>query len=165
MDAAEKPKRNWMKIVLIGSLALNLLIVGLVVGAMMRFDKGHGRHFDRVSMGMGLFIQALPEDARKQVKASGGPYVGNFRAFRKEMRVSQKRLETAILATPFSEEAVRAAISARRDFALGATAQVQDAFVSALSGLSVEERATFNARVETLRKERKSRRHGKKRRE
>ena len=93
MDVSEKPKRNWVKIALIGSLAVNLLIVGLIVGAVMRFDKGQGRHLNRVSMGLGLFIQALPDEARAEVNAAGGPHLGNRRAFRKEIRSRQKALE------------------------------------------------------------------------
>ncbi len=43
-DEIEKPQTNWVRIALIASLALNLLIAGLVAGAMSRGpDGGHMR--------------------------------------------------------------------------------------------------------------------------
>jgi uncharacterized membrane protein len=58
--------RGWLKVVLFGSLALNLLIIGLVVGAMARFDQRDGKEprFDRLS---GSMTWALPRADRREI--------------------------------------------------------------------------------------------------
>jgi uncharacterized membrane protein len=147
-----------MRIALIGSLAVNLIVLGLFVGAILRFDHGMARHADRMSMGLALYIRALPDVQQTQVWQAADAKGQSRSGFMKDLRARQRALEAVLTAEPFSETDVRAALTSHRDFAMGATVKVQDAFVNALVGLSADERAMFLKRVEDMRKSRDIRR-------
>ena len=160
-ETPEKRQVNWTRIVLIGSLALNLLIVGLVAAALWRFEPGKPRHMDRISMGLGLYIAALPDDDRAKLRAATGLRGADRKSFLREMRKSHRDMEQILLAKPFSADAVRQAINDHRAFAIGATRDMQTVFVDILEGYSEAERDQYFARVEQLRSEKKKRWRGK----
>ncbi len=145
-----KRGRNWMRFVLIVSLALNLLVVGLLGGAFLRHEKPVGRHLDRMSMGLSIYIRALPEDSRTAFEAELRDGNSSRRALRKSMRERQRSLEAVLLAEPFSEEAVRQALTEHRSFAFEKTGRLQDAYVDAVAGLSDEARAAYFERVQDM---------------
>ena len=152
----QKRGRNWTRIALIGSLAVNLLIVGTLAGAFWKHEKPKGRHMDRISMGLGANILALPEPAQGEIAALVGKGFESRRAFRRIMRDSQKELLAALRAEPFSEEVLRAAFEAHRGAALGKSRVLQDAYVDALVDMSDEERAAHLDRAEQIRKKKEN---------
>lgn len=160
-----KPPRRWLRIVFILSMAMNLLIVGLVAGALMRFDKSHGRHIDRVSMGLTSYIRALPEADRTLVRGAAGDHARSRKDFLKALRKRQKALDTVLMAEPFSPEAVRQTFSDHRAFAISGSQDLQEAFVTVLEKMSPQERADYFARVAEIQAERKKRRGKKWRRD
>lgn len=155
-DTGSKKPRNWGKIALVGSLALNLLVAGLVIGAFARFDGGPGHHGDRGSMGLGAFINALPEAKQEQVRAASGFFGEDRKVSKDTMRKKREAFEQTLLAQPFSEPAARAAIKEHRDYALGFSERMQEALVTAVADLSDSERANFAAQVEQAKEQRKT---------
>ncbi|MEJ6708797.1 MAG: periplasmic heavy metal sensor [Amylibacter sp.] len=154
--------RNWTRIALLVSLALNLVIVGALVGAFWKNEKPTGRHLDRMSMGLGAYVRALPEPVQSDVMALVGTGSEDRRNFRRAMRERQQKFERVLLEKPFSEQAVRAALMQRRDFALDKTVRLQDAYVNALVAMSDAERpAHFDQAQELLEKRRKGKRRKK----
>ena len=151
--------RNWTRIALLISLALNLVIVGALVGAFWKNEKPTGRHLDRMSMGIGAYVRALPEPAKSEVMTLVGTGSEDRRSFRRAMRERQREFERVLLEKPFSEQAVRKALLQRRDFALDKTVRLQDAYVDALVAMSDAERAAhFDRAQELLEKYRKGKR-------
>ncbi|WP_069300882.1 periplasmic heavy metal sensor [Neptunicoccus sediminis] len=136
--------RNWGKVALIGSLALNLLVVGLVVGAFGRFD-GHAG--GRAGMGLGSFIKALPEAEQDMVRAASGLRREDRKKTMQALRASKNALEQALLAQPFNEEAARAAIKAHHLIALQHGERLQNALVKAVADMSPQDHATYVERV------------------
>ena len=54
MTKAPAPKkRNWLRVAFVCSLALNLLIIGLVAGVALKAGPKSVRGLDRMSMGLG----------------------------------------------------------------------------------------------------------------
>ncbi len=163
-DMSPKPTpstkgRNWTRIALLISLALNLVIVGALVGAFWKNEKPTGRHLDRMSMGLGAYVRALPEPAQSEVMALIGSGSEDRRSFRRAMRERQREFERVLLEKPFSEQAVRAALMQKRDFALNKTVRLQDAYVDALVAMSDAERAAhFDRAQELVEKRRKGKR-------
>lgn len=154
-----KGGRNWTRIVLLISLALNLVIVGALVGAFWKNEKPTGRHLDRMSMGLGIYMRVLPEPAQSEIMALVGSGSEDRRSFRRAMRERQREFERVLLEKPFSEQAVRDALMQRRDFALNKTVSLQDAYVDALVAMSDAERAAhFDRAQELLEKHRKGKR-------
>lgn len=151
-------KGRWRTVVFIASLALNLVVIGLVAGAF--FAGRHSyipHHLDRVSMGLGDYIRALPEEARDRVLQAGGGFDrANLRERLRELRRNRDALRQVMEAEPFDIEAARAALEAHRDKALQSTRAVQDAFLEAFAALSPEDRAAVIAEARDARKHRKS---------
>lgn len=149
-----KKRRNWMRIVLILSLALNLLIVSALGAAFFKSQKPHGRHMDRASMGLGAYILALPEPAQSEIMSMVGKGSENRRKYRRDMRAYRTELRDALSAEPFSREAVQAAMNGQRDGALNRTVKIQEAYLDAVSNMSDAERAAHFERAQEIAKSR-----------
>lgn len=101
------PRRRWLMPLLLASLALNLLIVGIVVGALV--SPGGPRDRDEASRTLrGVvgepFYRALPEGERRSMMREA---LGNREAFRESREALRARLE-AFLAALRAEEFDRA---------------------------------------------------------
>lgn len=169
-QGAATPRRpgRGRKVLLIGSLALNLIFIGLIVGAVLRGGPpGSGpRHLDRMSMGLGAYIEALPPDVRAGVKAAGGGFdLADRRARFQAVREGRRAMTAALKADPFDADALRAAVAGHRNAALGGSVALQDAFVEAFAALSPEQRAEVLEKARSLkrawREKRKQRREDK----
>ncbi len=154
-----KRPRNWTRILLICSVAFNLLIVAALAGAFFKNDKRHGVHLDRASMGLGAYILALPEADQSKIMSMVGKGSEDRRKYRKNMRKSRQDLEAALQATPFSIDAVKAAMDNQRRGALTRTTKLQDAYLDALSNMSDEARAAHLIRAQEIMKDRNKKRH------
>lgn len=102
-------KRRWVKYLLFVSLALNLLVVGVVAGAIYRGGPGHGAppHVARGDLGLGPYGKALsPRDQRvlrmafiKRSRANGGQ--------RPNIRAEMQAVLAALRQEPFDPGALR----------------------------------------------------------
>ncbi|MEM7320334.1 MAG: periplasmic heavy metal sensor [Pseudomonadota bacterium] len=154
MEETSKKHRLWPKVLLAVSLALNLLVVGIVAGAAYRHhradsDKPHSRGFGPV------VYRALPEAQREALRAQ------TRSAFEKQRSTRKADLEAVIRVlaqTPFDGEALAASVrtqSRNRD-ALSKT--VQDAWLAQVASLSDAERAAYAERLVKMSKRKPRRR-------
>ena len=98
-ESGQPPRRTrrLVKVILTVSLTLNLLVLGLVVGAHVR-DGHDDRRFpppDRTiarDMGFGPFIGAFPREDRREIaqalRERSGPFLDNRQALVKRCRAS-----------------------------------------------------------------------------
>ncbi len=91
---------RWMRVTLIASLAVNLLIAGVVASAMVRF-----RHapFSSFHGGPTLlsFTQTLPRERRQELWTGTSELRRTLRPMRWEIRDARKAVNDAIAAEPF----------------------------------------------------------------
>jgi len=152
---SEPKKRNWMKYVLIASLGLNLIVMGLIVGAKA---SGHGPMKSPHMGGFGVrsFAAALPKEKRSEL----GDY---FRQKRKtaradgSLREKRAQMHSILTAQPFDAEALSAAFTEQRAYATAVTQEAQAALVKIIVDMSDAERATFadNLKKQKFRKHEK----------
>ena len=150
--SSERPRRRWLWRLLFGaSLALNLLIVGIVAGWVA--SKGPERtpnDVDRTarSLGMEPFVRALsPEDKVALVRSARSERAG----LSENRRGLQSRLQSllrAIRAEPFDPEDVRSLLSDQRAAVADRQAIGERLFLERLSQMSAEERASYAERLE-----------------
>jgi len=137
--------RNWPRWLLIGSLALNLLVVGLVVGVAMRGPAGPMR--GGLDLGMGPFARALDDDDRRAIRrdllGSVGPQIPS-RADRGRDRAA---LLAALAADPFDAQAVAAVLSrqAARNTLMADAARA--ALLTRLGQMPARDRRAFAERL------------------
>lgn len=80
-----QPRRTWMRLLLIGSLTLNLLVIGLVVGAQVAQHRGHDfdpRGPDRSAikdLGFGPMAKALDRKDRREIGRAFRLEAGSFK--------------------------------------------------------------------------------------
>jgi uncharacterized membrane protein len=107
--AASPHPSRWLKPALIVSVALNLAVVGLVLGAWL--GDGHRGGMPR-DMSFGPFSEALSDQDLRALRKALMTRAGEFSSSRKAARAEFEVLLTALRADPFDPAAMKSALSA-----------------------------------------------------
>jgi uncharacterized membrane protein len=136
-----------IKIALAVSLALNLLVAGLVGGAVLsRPDPGEAPAIR--TLGLGPFALALPREARDDIRRRIEDRHGRRAAQPGGGRAQSLAVRQALLAEPFDSEAAARALGRSREAAMLLQAQGHGALIETLEGMSAAERAVVADRLE-----------------
>ena len=150
MAETEKPRRNWL---LIGSLALNLLVIGAIVGVAIRGGPPD-RHRRGPDNGLPAIARALPSEYRDDLRDKlRETWTKSDR--RQERDAIRAAFISAVQADEFDGDAVRALIQRQRDLASGMSENMADILVGVLASMSKEDRAEFAENLQHPRKKKK----------
>jgi uncharacterized membrane protein len=134
---------RWLLVVLFGSLALNLLVVGSLAGAAWR-HRGPPRPLASVVIPNLLgYASTLPGERRKQLEQLTRDERSHIRPFRREVRAAREETIKALIAQPFDRERFVAAQARQAEAENRARAAVQDLYVKIADNLTPEERHAF----------------------
>ncbi|MDC0892885.1 periplasmic heavy metal sensor [Pseudomonadales bacterium] len=105
-DLQTKKKKNRVVIILlICSLALNLLFIGGLIGrSVFGGPPGH------LPNHMGWMLRNLSDEKRKQLRPQLKERSGSLRTVRQKMRDARQRLSSAIMEEPLDEKALNLAL-------------------------------------------------------
>jgi hypothetical protein len=110
-EPRKKSSGLWLKLVLFTSLAINLLIVGMMAGAVLRGGPGDSRtepHRSAIrDLGLGPFGLALSSESRRDIGSAIAGKGDELRQNRQEIRVQIDTLLTVLRQTPYQPETVR----------------------------------------------------------
>lgn len=137
------PSRIW-RIVFVISLALNLAVVGMIIGAGAsgKMGKSPPRSFD---LGLGPIAAALaPEDRR----AIGRSLRGNRDLRGINFRGQFRDLLAALRQDPFAPAALEAILADQSENMMRLQAQARLALIVQIEAMSAEEREAFANRLE-----------------
>jgi uncharacterized membrane protein len=98
---------RWMWITMILSLAVNLLIVGAVLGALWNFRYVRGFAEGGAPPQFGAFVAGLPSEKRSKVDALMREQHAVLEPLRRDMREARKAAIAAVKAEPFDKEQLR----------------------------------------------------------
>jgi uncharacterized membrane protein len=132
---------RWMLLLLIGSLAVNFLIIGLTAGAMWRF-RGPPP-LAGVTPNLLGYASTLPSDRRKALWDLTEDERQSLRPFRREVRAAREETIQALVSEPFDRQRFMAAQGRQGDAEHRAREAVQSLFAKIASGLTPEERNAF----------------------
>lgn len=106
-DRSDKTGLRWSRIVLVASLALNLAVLGVVGGAILRWDAGmdRARALQVRDFGFGPFIGAFDTKERRALGREFRRSTGDPKVARQEIETMFQDMLEALRAEPF--EAVR----------------------------------------------------------
>ncbi len=135
-------KRRWVKPLLIASLAINLAVAGLMVGAVFG-DKRHGRHDSPIAGGMRPYLSALPEAQRPLVRQKLQENRETLRASRERMRHASRTIRLAIAAEPFDAETLKQAFATQRALYDGLAEGSHNALADIVATMTDVQRAEF----------------------
>lgn len=140
------PVRRWVRIVLVVSLALNLLVAGAIGGRML---AGHGPGpFGGFDLSLGPLSQALDRGDRDAIRASLRRRPELRPLMRRERQAAIQSLIDALQADPFDPGAVSALFVAQSDRATAAMQAGQEALLARITAMSPAARAAFAARLQ-----------------
>ena len=133
--AQQKP-RLWVRLVLVGSLAMNLLIIGAAAGLYLNSASRDGV---RPPPGTALF-RAMPRADRKALRKE-------LRGVNRNNREGIRALAAALSGDTVDLIALRAAMDAQARQMQGAQGRVADLWIERVAQMSVEERKAYSARI------------------
>ena len=107
-EVSDTPKRRWGRVVLFVSLALNLLVAGVVAGALLGGPRDRDRDPALRDLGFGPFVSSLSRSDRAALRDGLRREAGALRENRAAMRAQFEELLTLLRAEPYDHAAVRA---------------------------------------------------------
>jgi uncharacterized membrane protein len=138
---------GWTRALLIGSLSLNLLVFGVVVGGVAT----HAQRPLRVPVGMvdfGPYSAALSDQERRALRADYAERGPNPVDARRVMRAEIKEVLAALRADPWMPDAARSVLERQRDRARERVGNGIDILMDHFGKMSAAERAAFADRLE-----------------
>ena len=148
-SGAPRPRLGF-RILLGASLALNLLVIGLIAGAAWRHGGGPGKGWHHAPPGLqsyaAPYVRALPREARRDLHRGLRREVGG--AGRAERRALYAEMLAALRATPFDAAAVEAVLGTQRERVLALQAAGQARWLATVTAMTPEARARYADRLE-----------------
>ena len=142
------PASRWVRVLLVGSLVLNLLFIGAVAGmAVGHWGRGDGRP-GGPDPGFGPFTDALTREDRQALKRELARKVPDMRRMRAEMDGDMAAVAATLRRDPFDAAALRAALAQMRGRFQSRMEIGVDLLVGRLTEMSPDERRAFADRLE-----------------
>lgn len=140
--------RPWLKAVLFVSLALNLAVAGLVIGAVLRFGSFDGPRPPRLDMVVGPYTHALShEDKRAIGRALREEYRGS-RPSQEQIRADFATVLQALRSTPYDGAKVETILKGQMKAGTERQELGQRLLLERLSRMTDAERAAFADRLQ-----------------
>ena len=141
------PSSRGLRLALVASLALNLLFVGLAVGAAFNWRSGGGppRSFD---LSVGPLGRALEPEDRRAITEALRERARIRPPSRSDREAMAREVVQLLREEPFDLDRFADLLSAQRSFGQEVQAAAQTVFVARIAGLSAQERADLADRVE-----------------
>ncbi|MFA3917601.1 periplasmic heavy metal sensor [Ruegeria hyattellae] len=138
--------RTWVKLLLGVSLALNLAVAGLAVGAMLRFG-GHDHKRPMPKTVGSMLYRALPDDDRKTLRTQ----TRELHKARQGAKGADLKAVIAMLdADPFDPQALRLVISEQAEARSAVFMAMQNAWIEQVLTMDDAERQVYAERLEEL---------------
>ena len=132
---------RWLWALLFASLALNLVVVGLVAGAIWRF---HGPPvWASVMPSLVGYATTLPAERRKQLWEETAEERNQLRPLRREVRIARDETVNVLATEPYNRQLFIAAQARQADSEKRARVAMQELYLKIADGLTPEERRAF----------------------
>lgn len=141
---------RWMRGLLVVSLALNLLVVGLVAGSVLGKSRSGGRSVEAHEFQRHPLIGALARDDRREVMQQLRRDNGQHRENAKALRTRFRAYLEALRADAFDADAIEQLLKDQREAMGGWQDGVDGILLQTLSDMTPEERLAYADRLEEL---------------
>jgi len=150
IESSTKRRDRILRVVLVVSLALNLLVLGVMAGGVM---KGVQTHRASHTPDMRALWLALPEEARRDARQAEGPRNPDRHAEQREERraraaARQAEMLALLRAPTFDAQAFSTLLQTDHDERSARIAQAHEAFVARVGALDAAERAAMADRLQ-----------------
>ena len=147
MSEVVKPPSRWLRTALVLSLALNLLLVGLAVGAAVNYRTSGGppRNFD---LSVGLLGRAMSPEDRQAVSEALREMPRGHTPGRRDMAALMGELTGVLRAEPFDAGAFTAMLDRQGQLWSDVQKTGQSVVVARIAAMTAEQRAAFADRID-----------------
>ncbi|MDJ0629525.1 MAG: periplasmic heavy metal sensor [Rhodobacter sp.] len=135
--------RRWVKIVLFASLAFNLLIVGLVAGALLGGPRDRDRNPALRDIGFGPFVQALPRSDKIAMTRALRREAGAFRENRAALRRQFESFVAALRADPYDHDEVARLVTTGQDRIFERQRLGRELLLERIAGMDASQRKAY----------------------
>ncbi len=157
-DVTQGSSPRWMRWILVVSLALNLLIAGVVGGWVLKGGKQDHHHAARFDQLAGPLTRALSKEDRRAIGREMRQALRDSGTDREAQKASLQNLITALRSDPFDRDTVARHLATQRAM-MGERVELgQTLLVDRLSQMDVAARAGFADRLEEAMHRRKAKR-------
>ena len=136
--------QGWVKWLLIGSLAANLMIVGAVASL---FWRGPPAAVLNATLGGGAnlagYVGSLPNDRRREILSRAQPVRQEMMGLRRDIRIARRDMFAVLGAEPFDKQRFLDAQTRLMDVELRQRTVMRPWLAEMAAGMSSEERRTF----------------------
>lgn len=136
------PQRRWLRVVLIASVAFNLLVIGAAGAAMYRIHQ-HAPTLTNGSTNLLAYTSTLPEPRRKELWSAMREEHRRLRPLRDDARSARLEWRQALAAEPFDAQRFDKAQVRVFDAENKARAEAQRLFAVLAGKLTAAERVSF----------------------
>ncbi|MCB2094188.1 MAG: periplasmic heavy metal sensor [Rhodobacteraceae bacterium] len=140
---------KWTRLVLVVSLALNLLVAGIVVGGAMR-HHWYGPQGPARDIGFGPFTQALSKEDRKALRGAFMAANPGFLDMRQDMRRDMNALIAALRAEPWDKDAAGAILAGQSHRMTEWMDIGREVLLERIAAMTPDERAAFADRLAAM---------------
>lgn len=144
-------KRRWLVPVLVISLAMNVLVAGVVIGAVV---SGGGKHRGTNDGGPARgfigepFLRALPQDHRRALAQGLRENPREIQETREALRERVQNLLAVLRTDPFDAETAARLLSEQRALVVDRQKHGETLLLDRLSSMTAEERADYADKLE-----------------
>jgi len=144
---------RWMKITLVISLATNLLIVGVVAGAVL--SKEGRPEARKGGAGANMITEALPKEEHRALRRDVRRTLRATPGLREALQSEIAALADLMRAPDYTAEAVEAQLMQIQSRMMGPLSVARGLLAERLAGFDEAERAAYAARLEELLEEKR----------
>lgn len=141
------PMRRSLRVVLFASLAVNLIVLGLVAGAVFGNKRG-GDKPPRDADFVGAYTRALPNEDRRAIGRAIRDYHRNSGITRESARNEFQQMLLLIRTTPFDAEAMKARLSVQAQSAFDRREAAQALWLERVTAMTDAERQDYADQIE-----------------
>ena len=143
----QKPRRLW-KVIFVLSLALNVAIVGVVIGATWRFQGSGAQMASKVLDSGSIYLRALGKKHRRELGRKMRPARGETKNSRAEIIQGFDQAIAVLRGEPFDSDAFEQVMQAHSTRAEMRMQEARSILLNHLIALSAAERAAYADRLE-----------------
>ena len=137
------PRRRWMRWALIASLALNLLVVGAVVGSFVRGGGPWGQGGRGAPGNIIGYVMSLPAERRGELLKRSSALRTEMRMLRQQVRAANRERIAAFTAEPFDRQRYVDAQTRQIETDRQIRLLTRDVAADTASGMTADERRAF----------------------
>ncbi len=146
-DPVRSPTRRWIKVLLFVSLAVNVAVAGLALGAVLRQDDARDHRMSRMDRLGAPYTVALSREDRRAIWQDMRAMQGNGQPDRSQIHADYDAVVMALRSEPFNFDNLQAIITRQFDAGIARQQAGNTLLLARIETMDAAERASYADRL------------------